>query len=62
MAAQMTVGELRELMRKAGSSWTIDDRLKDADRIPSHPTGADLLRVPKITEVPRIDIKTFPQL
>ncbi len=59
MAAQMTVGELRELMRKAGSSWTIDDRLKDGDRIPSHPTGGDLSRVPKITQVPRIDIKPF---
>ena len=59
MAAHMTVGELRELMRKAGSSWTIDDRLKDADRIPSHPTGADLFKVPKVTQVPRIDIKPY---
>ena len=59
MPAQMTVGELRDLMKKANSSWTIDERLKDADPVPIHAKGADLSKVPKITDVPRTDIKPF---
>jgi Papain family cysteine protease len=59
MAAPMTAGELRALMKKAGSSWTIDERLDDVDPVPSHSTGCDLHKVPKATEVSRIDIKPF---
>ncbi len=57
MAAQMTVAELRDLMKKANATWTIDERLKDADPVPIHAKGADLSKVPKITDVPRTDIK-----
>lgn len=59
MPTQMTAGELRAILAKAGSTWTIDEQLKDADLIIHHSTGADLTKVPRITEVARTDISPF---
>ena len=56
MPTNLTAGQLRTILTANKATWTIDERLKDSDLIPSHPTGADLTKVPKVSEVQRVDI------
>jgi C1A family cysteine protease len=56
MATNLTNGALRKILADGKATWTIDDELKDTDPIPQHGTGCDLTKVPKITNVERIDI------
>jgi len=59
MATTLTVGDLRKILTANKATWTIDDRLKDTDPLPSHPMGADLSKVQKATEVPRVDVRAL---
>jgi C1A family cysteine protease len=54
-----TAAELRATLVQSNANWTIDHRLNDIDVIKTHPTGGDLTKAQKITDVARIDIAPF---
>ena len=55
----MKVSDLRNILTQSNSTWTIDDRLQADDPVPHHATGCDLSKVPRIAEVPRVDISVY---
>lgn len=59
MASTLTVGQLKSILAANKATWTVDDRLKDTDPVPTHPLGCDLTKVPKVTDVPRVDVKAL---
>src|SRR5215472_17937528 len=62
MATTLTAGDLRKILTANKAAWTIDERLKDADVIPTRALGADLTKVQNVSEVSRLDIKPFLSL
>jgi len=59
MPSTLKAGDLRQLLTKANAKWTIDEKLKDSDPIPTHPTGGDLTKAIKVTDVPRVDVTPY---
>jgi len=62
MATTLTAGDLRKILTANKAEWRIDERLKDADVIPTRALGADLTKVQNVSEVSRVDIKPFLSL
>jgi hypothetical protein len=61
MPSTLKVGDLRQLLAKANAKWKIDEKLKDSDTLPTHPTGGDLTKFVKVTAVPRINVTPYFQ-
>jgi hypothetical protein len=59
MPSTLKAGDLRQLLAKANAKWTIDEKLKDTDTVPTHPTGGDLTKFVKVSAVPRVDVTPF---
>src|ERR1700685_810521 len=59
MPTSLTAGDLKKILTANKATWTIDDRLKDTDPVPNHPLGCDLTKVPKVTDVPRVDVNSL---
>ncbi|HEU5046604.1 MAG TPA: C1 family peptidase [Rickettsiales bacterium] len=53
------IADLRKDLTAANAQWTLDHRLRDEDEVKVHPTGADLSKVAKAADLPKLDLTPF---
>lgn len=59
MLTTKTAGDLRRQLQGAGEKWVLDPRFQDSAELPRFALGGDLTKVPKVADVPRIDIAPY---
>ena len=57
--ANITVGQMRQILSKANANWTIGADHKDTDVLPQYTHGCDLTKVPLAKDAPQTDISVF---